>query len=59
MVALQLFEKSGASEGCVYLADNKHMVGKQMTAETEDHNAHSSNTLPRSYSRSTQLLAAR
>lgn len=42
----------------VYLADNKHMVGKQMTAETEDHSAHSSNTLPRSYSRSTQLLAA-
>ncbi len=28
----------------VYLADNKHTVGKQMTAETEDHNVPSSNT---------------
>lgn len=42
----------------VYLADNKHMVGKQMTAEKEDHNVLSSDTCY-SNSRSSWLLAGR
>lgn len=42
----------------VYLADNKHMVEKQMTAEKEDHNVPSANT-SYSNSRSSWLLAGR
>lgn len=43
----------------VYLADNEHMAGKQMTAETEDHNVPASSTGRYSNSRSTGLLADR
>lgn len=48
-----------AVASAVYLADSEHMVGKQMTAETEHHNVPSSNTSLYSNSRSTRLLAGR
>lgn len=51
--------RNRAEMSAVYLADNKHMVGKQMTAVTGDHNVPSTNARRCGNSRSTRLLAGR